>query len=73
MDDGIVNTSEATLPGDFAREWSRSLSDRTHRISVTGTFDTPRWFGKLRFSPKFLYGSSAPFNLSAGGIDRSLG
>jgi len=72
MDDGIVNTSEATLPGDFAREWSRSLADRTHRISLTSTIDTPRWLGKIRFSPKFLYGSSAPFNLSAGGIDRNL-
>ena len=31
MDDGIVNTSEPTVPGDFSREWSRSLADRRPR------------------------------------------
>ncbi|MBL8181810.1 MAG: TonB-dependent receptor [Blastocatellia bacterium] len=72
MDDGIVNTSDPTVPGDFSREWSRSLSDRTHRVSFSGTFDVPWYLGKLRFSPLFRFGSSAPFNLSAGGIDRSL-
>jgi hypothetical protein len=72
MDDGIVNTSDPTLPGDFSREWSRSLADRTHRIAFTGNFDTPWWMGKLRISPLLRWGSSAPFNLSAGGIDRSL-
>jgi hypothetical protein len=72
MDDGIVNTSNPTVPGDFRREWSRSLADRTHRINFTGTFDTPNWLGKLRLSPLFRWGSSAPFNLSAGGIDRNL-
>lgn len=71
-DDGIVNTSEATIPGDFEREWSRSLLDRRHRISITGTLDTPKWMGGLRFSPLLRYGSSAPFNVSAGGIDRNL-
>lgn len=72
MDDGIVNTSDPTVPGDFAREWSRSLADRTHRIAFTSTFDTPWWLGKLRFSPLVRWGSSAPFNVSAGGIDRNL-
>lgn len=72
MDDGIVNTSDPTLPGDFSREWSRSLADRRHRIAFTGNFDTPWWLGKIRFSPLVRWGSSAPFNLSAGGIDRSL-
>lgn len=71
-DDGIVNTSEATLPGDFDREFSRSLLDRRHRIAFSGTFDTPWWFGKLRLSPLFRYGSPAPFNLSIGGNDRNL-
>ncbi len=71
-DDGIVNTSESTLPGVFSREWSRSLLDRRHRIALSGTFDTPWWLGKLRVSPVFRYGSPAPFNVSAGGIDRSL-
>jgi hypothetical protein len=76
MDDGIVNTSEATTPGDFSKEWSRSLADRTHRIAFTASIDTPRWLGKLRISPLFRWGSSAPFNVSAGtsggGIDRNL-
>ncbi len=72
MDDGIVNTSDPTLPFDFAREWSRSLADRRHRIALSGTFDLPTWLGKLRLSPLLRIGSSAPFNLSAGGIDRSL-
>jgi outer membrane receptor for ferrienterochelin and colicin len=71
-DDGIVNTSEATIPGDFSREWSRSLLDRRHRFAFSATFDVPNWLGKLRFSPIFRFGSSAPFNVSAGGIDRSL-
>jgi len=71
-DDGIVNTSEATIPGDFSREWSRSLLDRRHRIAFTATFDTPYWLGKVRISPLFRFGSSSPFNVSAGGIDRSL-
>jgi hypothetical protein len=72
MDDGIVNTSDPTTPGDFRGDWSRSLADRTHRIALTGTIDTPWWLGKLKFSPLFRYGSGAPFNLSAGGLDRNL-
>ena len=72
MDDGIVNTSDPTTPGDFSQEWSRSLADRTHRIAFTASIDTPPWLGKLRISPLFRWGSSAPFNLSAGGIDRNL-
>jgi hypothetical protein len=71
-DDGIVNTSSATVPGDFSREFSRSLLDRRHRIAFSGTFDTPNYLGGLRFSPIFRFGSSAPFNLSAGGNDRNL-
>lgn len=72
MDDGIVNTSDPTNPGDFNQEYSRSLSDRRHRIAITATIDTPRWLGNLKVSPLLRYGSSAPFNLSAGGIDRNL-
>ena len=72
MDDGIVNTSDPTTPADFSKDWSRSLADRTHRIAFTASVDTPRWLGKARISPLFRWGSSAPFNLSAGGIDRNL-
>ena len=71
-DDGIVNTSSSTVPGDFNREYSRSLLDRRHRIAFSGTFDTPYWLGKLRFSPLLRYGSSSPFNISIGGNDRNL-
>ncbi len=72
MDDGIVNTSDPTQPSDFSGDWSRSLADRTHRVSLTASVDMPWWMGKLRISPLFRWGSSAPFNLSAGGIDRNL-
>lgn len=68
-DDGIVNTSSAQTQGNFALERSRSLLDRRHRFSISGLFDTPSWMGKLRFSPIFRFGSSAPFNLSNGGND----
>lgn len=74
-DDGIVNTSSAQTPGDFTAERSRSLLDRRHRFALSGLFDTPEWLGKLRFSPIFRFGSSAPFNLSNGGNtadDRNL-
>ncbi len=72
MDDGLNNTSDAEANGDFGREWSRAGQDRKHRFAFSGTFDTPNWFGKLRFSPLVRFGSSAPFNLSYNGIDRNL-
>lgn len=71
-DDGTNNTTNAEVNGDFSREFARNLQDRRHRIALSGTFDTPFWLGKLRFSPLFRYGSSAPFNLGAGGTDRNL-
>jgi hypothetical protein len=71
-DDGLNNTSNAEINGDFSREWARNLQDRRHRIGLSGTFDMPWWLGKLKFSPLFRYGSSAPFNLGAGGTDRNL-
>jgi hypothetical protein len=71
-DDGLNNTSNAEINGDFERDYTRSYQDRRHRLAVSGTFDTPWWFGKLRFSPLFRYGSSSRFNLGAGGSDRNL-
>jgi hypothetical protein len=50
-DDGLNNTSNAEVNGDFSREWARNLQDRRHRIALTGTVETPYWLGKLRFSP----------------------
>lgn len=72
MDDGLNNTANAEINRDFSRDWARTLQDRRHRIAFSGTFETPWWLGKLRFSPLFRYGSSAPFNLGAGGTDRNL-
>lgn len=71
-DDGLNNTSNAEINGDFGREWARNLQDRRHRIAITSVFETPYWFGKLRFSPVFRYGSSGRFNLGIGGSDRNL-
>jgi hypothetical protein len=71
-DDGLNNTANAEVDGDFSREWARSLQDRRHRFAFTGTFDTPRWAGRLRFAPRFRYGSPARFNLGIGGADRNL-
>jgi len=72
MDDGLNNTANAEINGDFSREYARNLQDRRHRFALSGTFDMPWWFGKLRLSPLFRYGSSAPFNLGVGGSDRNL-
>lgn len=73
LDDGLNNTANAEANGDFDREWARTLQDRRHRVAITGTFDTPWWFGKLKLSPRFRWGSSAPFNLGAGSnVDRNL-
>ena len=71
-DDGIVNTSDALVPGNFQAERARSLLDRRHRFVFSGTFDTPRYLGKLRFSPIWRVASGAPFNISIGGSDRNL-
>jgi hypothetical protein len=71
MDDGLNNTANAQINGDFPDEWARSLQDRRHRIALSGSFDTPRWMGKLRFSPLWRWGSSAPFSLGTG-LDRNL-
>ena len=71
-DDGLNNTTNAEVNGDFSREWARTLQDRHHRIAISGTVETPYWLGRVRFSPLFRYGSSAPFNLGIGGSDRNL-
>ena len=71
-DDGIVNTSDALVAGNFFAERARSLLDRRHRFVFAGTFDTPAYLGKLRFSPVLRLTSGAPFNISIGGADRNL-
>ncbi len=72
VDDGVVNTSDALIPGDFRRERARSLLDRKHRFVFSGTFDLPALLGKLRLSPILRIASGAPFNISIGGVDRNL-
>ena len=72
MDDGLNNTANAEVNGDFSREWARNLQDRRHRLAFSGTFEMPWWFGKLKLSPLFRYGSAATFNLGDGGADRNL-
>jgi hypothetical protein len=72
VDDGVVNTSDALIPGDFRRERARSLLDRKHRFVFSGTFDLPPLMGKLRLSPMLRIASGAPFNISIGGLDRNL-
>ena len=71
-DDGIVNTSDALVAGDFRAERARSLQDRRHRFTLSGTIDTPRLLGRLRFSTILRLASGAPFNLGLGGGDRNL-
>ena len=70
-DDGLNNTSNAEINDDFNREFSRNLQDRRHRFALSGVFETPYWLGKLKFSPLYRFGSSAPFNLGIGS-DRNL-
>jgi len=72
IDDGIVNTSDALVPGDFRAERARSLLDRRHRFVFSGAFALPRYVGALNLSPIFRVASGAPFNISLGGVDRNL-
>jgi hypothetical protein len=72
IDDGVVNTSDALVPGDFRAERSRSLLDRRHRFVLSGTFALPRYLGGLQLSPVWRLASGAPFNISLGGVDRNL-
>jgi hypothetical protein len=72
VDDGIVNTSDALVPGDFRAERARSLLDRRHRFVLSGSFNLPRYVGGLTLSPIWRVASEAPFNISLGGSDRNL-
>jgi hypothetical protein len=68
IDDGIVNTSDALVPGDFRAERARSLLDRRHRFVFSGTFDVR----DFQLSPIWRVASGAPFNITIGGVDRNL-
>ncbi|HEU4766171.1 MAG TPA: TonB-dependent receptor [Pyrinomonadaceae bacterium] len=72
VDDGVVNTSDALVPGDFRAERARSLLDRRHRFVFSGTFNLPRFLGEVQLSPVMRVASGAPFNISLGGTDRNL-
>jgi outer membrane receptor protein involved in Fe transport len=71
-DDGIVNTSDALIAGDFRSERSRSLQDRRHRFAFSATIDTPKSLARLRISPVLRITSGAPFNIGLDGADRNL-
>src|SRR5215510_9049830 len=68
IDDGLVNTSDALVPGDFRAERARSLLDRRHRFVFSGMFELGGW----QLSPIWRVASGAPFNISLGGVDRNL-
>jgi hypothetical protein len=68
IDDGVVNTSDALIPGDFRAERARSLLDRRHRFVFSGTFS----LGGFQLSPIWRVASGAPFNITLGGVDRNL-
>jgi len=72
VDDGVVNTSDALVPGAFQNERALGLQDRRHRFVFSGTIDVPRYLGKLKFSPIVRVSSGAPFNLGISGSDRNL-
>jgi hypothetical protein len=72
IDDGVVNTSDALVPGDFRAERARSLLDRRHRFVLSGSFNLPHYVGGLTLSPIWRVASGAPFNISLGGSDRNL-
>ena len=69
VDDGVVNTSDALVPGDFRAERARSLLDRRHRFVFSGIFNLPHLF---QLSPIWRVASGAPFNISLGGVNRNL-
>jgi outer membrane receptor protein involved in Fe transport len=72
IDDGVVNTSSALRVGDFRGERARSLLDRRHRFTLSGTLTLPPALGSLRTSTILRAASGAPFNVSLGGSDRNL-
>jgi hypothetical protein len=72
IDDGVVNTSDALVPGDFRAERARSLLDRRHRFVLSGFVKLPRVFGSLDLGSIWKVTSGAPFNISIGGTDRNL-
>jgi hypothetical protein len=72
IDDGVVNTSDALVPGDFRAERARSLLDRRHRFVLSGILQLPRIFGLVELGGIWRVASGAPFNISTGGTDRNL-
>ncbi len=66
VDDGVTNTSNPTDIFDFSADVAPSLQDRRHKLAFSGSFDLPRWLGRLRLSPVVRFGAGAPFNISNG-------
>ena len=72
LDDGLNNTTNAQIEGDFSAEYTIGRQDRRHRFAFSGTFDLPKWLLGLKMSPILRLSSSSPFDLGNGGIDRNL-
>ncbi len=72
IDDGLNNTTNPQSFSDFTAERSRGIQDRRHRFALSGTFQMPKYLLGLNVSPILRIGSSSPFNLGNGGIDRNL-
>ncbi|MGH9947672.1 MAG: carboxypeptidase regulatory-like domain-containing protein [Pyrinomonadaceae bacterium] len=72
IDDGLNNTTNPQSFSDFVSERSRSVQDRRHRLALSGSFQLPKYLGRLNISPIIRLGSSSPFNLGNGGVDRNL-
>jgi hypothetical protein len=64
------NTSDALVPGDFRAERARSLLDRRHRFVFSGV--SVFRISACCIAPDLARCFGAPFNISIGGIDRSL-
>ena len=72
IDDGLNNTTNPQSFINFDAERSLGIQDRRHRLALSGTFRMPKYFLGLNISPIIRLGSSSPFNLGNGGIDRNL-
>ncbi|PYP89578.1 MAG: hypothetical protein DMF61_02600 [Blastocatellia bacterium AA13] len=69
IDEGTTNTASPQDLLDRRAERGLSLQDQRHRFTFSGLFQLP--YLKLDLSPIISFGSSKPFNLSAG-FDRNL-
>ncbi len=72
IDDGVVNTSSPLVSGNFVRERAPSLMDARHRVTFSGSYLIPRYFGGINLSGTFTLYSARPFSIGINGNDRNL-